>query len=307
MSPDGRVTTDPSLAATVLLEGGIVGLPTETVYGLAAMALHEDAVHRVFDVKGRPRNHPLIVHLADMQDIDRWGHLDGTAMKLASALWPGPLTLLVPRGDLVPSWVTGGRDTVALRIPSHPLARAVLELVDSGVVAPSANRFGKVSPTTAAHVVRDLGSDVDLVLDGGPCTVGLESTIVECVGRDIQILRPGAVTALDVSEITGLLPVEPTDESRAPGMLISHYAPDAKVVLVQSLDEALELEQHLEARRTPSRVMWYDNVAEYALTLYDELRRADLDRVETIIAVLPPAHGLGEAVRDRLHKAAAGR
>lgn len=307
MTGTEQLTSDPARAAEVLLAGGIIGLPTETVYGLGAMALNEMAVHRVFDVKGRPRNHPLIVHLHDLAHAGRWGHMNDNAARLAAALWPGPLTLLLPKTDLVPYSVTGGRETVAIRVPAHPLALEALALVDSGVVAPSANRFGKVSPTTAGHVARDLGTDVDLILDGGPCSVGLESTIVECIGRDVQILRPGAITALDVMSILEMPLAETNSESRAPGMLLSHYAPDATVVLVNSMDEAFGRMQEMANRGITCRILWHEDVERYALSLYDELRTADIDGVHTVIAVLPSRHGIGEAVRDRLHKAAGGR
>lgn len=304
MRETGLVTTDPEHAASVLLSGGIIALPTETVYGLAAVALDEAAVHRVFDVKGRPRNHPLIVHLADSGSATAWGRLNDPALALAARFWPGPLTLLVPKTDLVPLSVTGGRDTVAIRIPAHPLAMDVLSRVGTGVVAPSANRFGKVSPTTADHVRRDLGTDVDLILDGGPCRIGVESTIVECTGNDVQILRPGAVTAAEVMLATGLRLHDAHGESRAPGMLLSHYAPDATVRLVESLDEALSARSAMEERGIRCSLLWYDDPDLYALHLYDDLRAADAEGVSVVIAVMPDPAGMGAAVRDRLKKAA---
>lgn len=307
MTSAPHVTTDVSKAAEVLLAGGIIGLPTETVYGLAALALNEKAVQKVFDVKGRPRSHPLIVHLGDVGEIGRWAHMNDHAMKLAEVLWPGPMTLLLPKTDLVPMSVTGGRDTVAIRIPAHQMARDVLNLVNTGVVAPSANHFGKVSPTTADHVIDDLGVDVDLVLDGGPCAVGLESTIVECIGRNVQILRPGAVTADDVMRIINLPLADGDDESRAPGMMISHYAPAARIMLVHSVDEAGEAHRQIHERGVTSRLLWYPDPDRYALNLYDDLRRADLAGIQMVIAVMPTGHGIAEAIRDRLRKAAAGR
>ena len=225
------ITTDVVLAADVLRNGGIIGLPTETVYGLAALARDEQAVHRIFDTKGRPRNHPLIVHLSTSADFTQWGRFNETALALAQAFWPGPLTLLVPRTSLVPDWVTGGRDTVAIRVPNHPMAQEILALINDGVVAPSANRFGKVSPTSALHVIADLGDDVDLVLDGGRSDVGVESTIVECT-EIFQILRPGNISEIEISKVSGRALGTTSGPSRAPGMLDSHYAPDAKVMLV---------------------------------------------------------------------------
>ncbi len=299
------ITSDVSQAAAILLKGGIVGMPTETVYGLAALARNEKAVHRVFDTKGRPRNHPLIVHLAPDSDLHRWGILDETAMKLANAFWPGPLTLLVPRTSLVPDWVTGGRDTVALRIPSHPVAQNFLTAVNDGVVAPSANRFGKVSPTTAQHVLDDLGDSVDVILDGGPCNVGVESTIVECT-TTFQLLRPGAISENEVALATGRIPTSISGPSRAPGMLESHYAPDAKVLLVDSLQEAEVVRQTIDSTNSVF-ILHFENVSEYAEHLYDSLRAADQQKVAIVIAVRPQPNGIGLAIIDRLAKAAATR
>jgi L-threonylcarbamoyladenylate synthase len=172
-----QISTDVNEAAQILLSGGIIGLPTETVYGLAACALNQSAVSKVFAVKGRPTSHPLIVHLRPEEDLTMWGVFTPDALRLARAFWPGPLTLLVERTKMVPDWVTGGRDTVALRVPSHPVAIALLQAVNTGLVAPSANKFGKVSPTTAQHVLDDLGDSVDLILDGGSCEVGVESNV----------------------------------------------------------------------------------------------------------------------------------
>ena len=283
------------------MNGGIIGMPTETVYGLAARALDEDAVHRVFDVKGRPRNHPLIVHLSADCDAGGWGVMNDDARALAGAVWPGPLTILVPRTSLVPDWVTGGRDSVALRVPSHPVCAELLRLCDDGIVAPSANRFGAVSPTTADHVISDLGGDVDLVLDGGPCVIGVESTIVECIGVP-QVLRPGVVTTDEIESIVGRLWMEDNGEVRAPGMLSSHYAPRARIVLLESVDEA-----HRLANGPDTAILWHADVSEYARHVYSDLRAFDEQGVETVYAVLPPPPGVGTAIRDRLTKAAAPR
>ena len=300
-----RVTQDVGAASRVLQHGGIVGIPTETVYGLAALALNETAVSRVFQVKGRPTSHPLIIHLSPLEDINRWGVLNESAEILANALWPGPLTLLVPRTPLVPDWVTGARDTVALRIPAHSMTIALLDSVGDAVVAPSANRFGQVSPTSAQHVINDLGESVDLVLDGGPCTIGIESTIVECTNSFLQVLRPGKISALDIATITGLTITETDGPSRAPGMLLAHYAPIARVQLCESLAQAEEEKQKLVAQGISTEVLHYENVTTYALSLYDNLRSADLHGTDVVIAVLPPNTGMGVAIRDRLTKAAA--
>jgi L-threonylcarbamoyladenylate synthase len=305
MNMSSRITKDVDRACEVLQRGGIVGMPTETVYGLAAIARNEEAVSRVYTVKGRPTSHPLIVHLSPHDDIKRWGQLNESAELLANALWPGPLTLLVPRTSLVPDWVTGARDTVALRIPAHDMAIDLLNAVGDAVVAPSANRFGQVSPTCAEHVVNDLGDAVDLVLDGGQCTIGIESTIVECTNSNVQVLRPGKVSALDIAAITGMTISAVDGPSRAPGMLLAHYAPKARVELCTSMDEAEERCNKYESTGVSAVVLHHVDMTRYALSLYDNLRSADLNGNEVVLAVLPPDTGLGVAIRDRLSKAAA--
>lgn len=299
------ISHDVALAAQVLLDGGVIGMPTETVYGLAALALDEDAVHRIFDTKGRPRNHPLIVHLGPSVDYRNWGEFNDTALSLAEAFWPGPLTLLVPRTQMVPDWVTGGRDTVAIRVPSHPMAQDLLTRVNSGVVAPSANKFGKVSPTTANHVLDDLGDDVDLVLDGGVCAVGIESTIVECT-EVFQVLRPGYITTDAIGRCVGTIPEGASGSSRAPGMLSSHYAPTARVLLVDSMQQALETMREWSSTKKVC-ILQFDDVDMFAESLYDELRKADQEHHDIVIAVRAPNSGLGIAINDRLSKAAADR
>lgn len=303
MTPQ-NVTKDIREAAGVLLRGGIIGLPTETVYGLAALAEIQNAVMRVFSTKGRPTSHPLIIHLGTSVDPEEWGKFNPAAMALARTFWPGPLTLLVPRTDRVPDWVTGGRDTVALRVPSHPVAQQLLNTVKTGVVAPSANRFGKVSPTTAEHVVEDLGSDVDLVLDGGACNIGVESTIVECIGDTVTVLRPGAISSDDILRVTALSLASQDEDIRAPGMLASHYAPRAHVLLFDNLKDAEEKVREITSNGQSSRVLNHVDVNVYAERLYADLRDADASHVEVICAVLPSSEGIGAAVRDRLAKAA---
>lgn len=303
MTPQ-NVTTDIREAAEVLLRGGIIGLPTETVYGLAALAEIQKAVMRVFSTKGRPTSHPLIIHLGTSVDPEEWGKFNPAAMALARTFWPGPLTLLVPRTDRVPDWVTGGRDTVALRVPSHPVAQQLLNTVKTGVVAPSANRFGKVSPTTAEHVVEDLGSDVDLVLDGGACNIGVESTIVECIGDTVIVLRPGAISSDDILRVTALSLASQDEDIRAPGMLASHYAPRAHVLLFDNLKDAEEKVREITSNGQSSCVLNHVDVNVYAERLYADLRDADASHVEVICAVLPSSEGIGAAVRDRLAKAA---
>jgi L-threonylcarbamoyladenylate synthase len=299
-----NITTDVNAAAQVLLAGGIVGLPTETVYGLAACALDQSAVAKVYAVKARPTTHPLIVHLSPEADVSTWGVFTADALLLARAFWPGPLTLLVERTALVPDWVTGGRDTVALRVPSHPIAIELLRAVDTGLVAPSANKFGKVSPTTAQHVRDDLGDSVDLILDGGSCDVGVESTIVECLGDSVVLLRPGLISAEQIQNVVQSQLSSDQGVSRAPGMLLSHYTPDADVVLVESTQEAERLKATLESSGDKIAIISHHQVDEYARRLYDELREADQDSCTTVIAVMPPDVGVGTAIRDRLRKAA---
>ncbi len=303
------VRDDVERAATAIRSGGLVAMPTETVYGLAADATDPAAIERIFAVKGRPSDHPLIVHLADVEDLDEWApDAPDTARRLAAAGWPGPLTLIVPRSSRLPAAVAGGLSTVGLRVPAHPMAREMIRLAGVPVAAPSANRFGAVSPTTAQHVVDDLGElldpDRDVVLDGGPSPVGVESTIVDCTADPVQILRTGAVTAAQVREILHADVAAASGPPRASGMLASHYAPHCEVRLVDTADDGRAL-----AAGTPgSRILdLTDDVARYARELYAALRQADLDGVRVLIAVLPPADGLGHAIRDRLTKAAAPR
>ena len=298
----GEIGSDISHAATLLRDGGVIGMPTETVYGLAALASNEEAVRRVFDIKGRPYYHPLIVHLSPTEDLSQWGHFNSDATALAQAFWPGPLTLLVPRTARVPDWVTGGRDTVAIRVPHHPVAESLLALVADGVVAPSANLFGKVSPTEAKHVFNDLGKLVDYILDGGPSEHGVESTIVECIDTP-TILRPGSISKDDIEAVLHISMQADTGESRAPGMLTSHYAPNAQVVLVETIEELRNQTSELSISGTRCISLHFDSVQEYAFRLYASLRQADETGVDVVVALLPPDQGLGVAIRDRLRKA----
>lgn len=289
--------------------GGLVGLPTETVYGLAADAENATAIARVFAVKGRPADHPLIVHLADTSQLDDWvANIPASAQALADAAWPGPLTLLLPRGKRVLDVVTGGRATVAVRVPAHPLTLDVLRRFGRPVVAPSANRFGHVSPTTAEHVVADLADALDpttdVVLDGGPSPVGIESTIVDCTATPPQILRPGGIPSDDVEAIIGSVDAV-SGPSRASGMLASHYAPSAAVELVEDAGVARRRHTELTAAGAAVAVVDVSDLVVYASTLYARLRQADIDGVDVVLAVMPPAVGLGHAIRDRLTKAAA--
>jgi L-threonylcarbamoyladenylate synthase len=317
------VTSDISEAAAVLRAGGLVAFPTETVYGLGADATNSEAVTRIYTVKGRPSDHPIIVHIASVADLDRYAaDVPDAARALAAECWPGPLTLVVNlrEGTIVPE-VTGGRDTVAMRVPAHPIALALLAEVGRGVAAPSANRFGKVSPTTAAHVRVDLGTDVDCVLDGGPAAIGVESTIVDCSRPDPAILRLGGVDAQTIDAIVGAhVELLTRGEVAAPGTLERHYSPAATVIVVESGAVAARatsalasgarvgllaiappsgLPAGLDILRAPA------DADDYARVLYARLREADERGLDIVIAVAPPPEGIGAAVTDRLARAAA--
>jgi L-threonylcarbamoyladenylate synthase len=306
------VTQDVERAAGCLARGGLVAIPTETVYGLGADADDERAVGRIFAVKGRPVGHPLIVHIRDPGAVSEWAaHVPQAAQLLADTCWPGPLTLLLPRAERVIDAVTGGRDTVGLRAPAHPLTQELLARSRRGIAAPSANRFGRVSPTTAEHVLVDLGSQLDaatdVILDGGPSPIGVESTIVDCTADPPQLLRPGGIPQEDIERLldVGLAPA--TGGARAPGMLAAHYSPKATVVLAADRRDADVLATGFadEGLRV-STLDFGDDLVMYARQLYQSLRDADAEGADRIVAVLPPARGLGHAIRDRLEKAAAG-
>jgi L-threonylcarbamoyladenylate synthase len=296
---------DIDAAVDLLRRGGVIGLPTETVYGLAADASNEAAVRRIFAVKCRPTDHPLIVHLAAAEQLERWAaSIPPSAAVLSDACWPGPLSVIVPRADHVLDVVTGGRSTVALRVPAHPVAHAVLTRFGGGVAAPSANRFGRVSPTTAEHVRADLGSDVDFVLDGGASPVGVESTIVDCTVSPAQILRPGGISNEEIDRLLSGAVADPSGPSRASGMLASHYAPLARVEVFESAADARQRAD--TARAEGRRVTLLDATGDPVVAaqhLFVWLRRADEDEMDVIVALLPRAAGLGHAIRDRLFKA----
>ncbi|MSQ59410.1 MAG: threonylcarbamoyl-AMP synthase [Betaproteobacteria bacterium] len=305
-------------AVRILRGGGLVAFPTETVYGLGADASNPAAVRRIFEAKGRPTAHPLIVHLATEDQIGQWAHdIPAAASQLASAFWPGPMTLILKRHARVLDEVTGGQDTVGLRVPAHPMAQALLQAFGGGVAAPSANRFGHVSPTTAAHVRDELGGRVDLVLDGGACDVGIESTIVDCSSGIPFILRPGKITGDDIRAATGLAPNLPTAAApRVSGSLASHYAPSTPVVLVPSaaLDEVARSMQAplavLARRPRPGgweRGTWREAPSEpegYARALYAHLRELDRLRCNAILVEEVPPGMAWSAIADRLSRAA---
>jgi len=288
-------------AVSVLNAGGLVGLPTETVYGLAARADIEDAVAKIFRAKGRPSDHPLILHISDISELDRYAfNVPRVAMTLAEQCWPGPLTLLLHKTSAVSPLVTGGRETVAIRIPANECAREIIRQCGHGLAAPSANVFGHVSPSSAQHVLDDLGDRVELIVDDGNCSIGVESTIVDFTTSDPQLLRPGGFPAEDLESLMGHNLVMPSGESRASGMLASHYAPKCTVVLANDITEAHDAQDSIPNSRILDH---WDNTPLYAASLYSQMRQADNDGVDTIIGVLPPISGLGSAIRDRLMKA----
>jgi L-threonylcarbamoyladenylate synthase len=327
------ISPDVVAAVSVLRRGGLVAFPTETVYGLGADAANPDAVSRIFAVKGRPRTHPVIVHLAEVTALKDWAaDVPPDAWALAEAFWPGPLTLILPRAAHVPDAVTGGAGTVGLRVPAQPLALDLLEAFGGGVAAPSANRFGRVSPTTAAHVRADLGTDVDMILDGGPCSVGVESTIVDLSGGLPRVLRLGGLSVEALSEVLGhaveVLPIAAATGVdsvsvpvvSAPGTLPSHYAPAARVEVHevdavsaragQLLSEGLKVGL-LAPQRVAGLPPGVDALPPagppqaYAQCLYQRLREADRRGLDVLLAVPPPETGIGAAVADRLRRAAA--
>ncbi|MGW1638509.1 L-threonylcarbamoyladenylate synthase [Streptomyces lavendulae] len=318
-------TTDIEAAAGVLRAGGLVALPTETVYGLGANAEDAAAIARTFQVKGRPPTHPLIVHIGGAEQLDDWVRdVPDTARLLVEHFWPGPLTLVLRRGPRVPLEATGGLETVAVRVPDHPVALALLSAFGGGVTAPSANRFGSVSPTTADHVRAELGDAVDFVLDGGSCQVGVESTIVDATGDTPAILRPGGVTREDLEAVLGRpLAVPAASPVRVPGQHPSHYAPRARVVLVEpgrAVAEA-ELAQEQGHRagvlvppafagaevKAHAVVEVPASAAAYARGLYGFLRELDEQGCDLIVASLPTEEGLGLAIANRLRRAAGPR
>ena len=311
-------------AAANLLAGNLVAFPTETVYGLGADACNADAVARIYSVKGRPADHPLIVHVASMEGLGDWADdVPGYAISLARDFWPGPMTLIMNRSELAGDFVTGGQETVGVRVPDHPVALGLLEAFaragGKGVAAPSANRFGNVSPTTAQAVADELSeylSDADQILDGGPCEVGVESTIIDCTGDVPRILRPGAITAQMISESTGLEVVGQASDSaavdsnaiRVSGSLEAHYAPAATVVLDQSpvAGQGFIAMADVVAGEGVVRLASPKTDEEFARVLYSALRTADEQGLETVVVAQPVGDGIAVAIRDRLKRAAFG-
>ncbi|MFA5918923.1 MAG: L-threonylcarbamoyladenylate synthase [Candidatus Nanopelagicaceae bacterium] len=305
-------------AAAKLKKGSLVAFPTETVYGLGADATNQRAVDRLYEVKGRPADHPLIVHISAMEKMEIWAcEIPTYAISLARDFWPGPMTLILPRSEVAKDFITGGQDTVGLRVPAHVIALSLLSAFEKigglGIAAPSANRFGQVSPTTSAAVESEIGKYLapqDIILDGGPSLVGVESTIIDCTGEAPRILRPGAVTEPMIEESTGL-EVDHSDAGnvRVSGSLENHYSPKAKVI-IGALAEAGEGFIALSTIATPKgaiRLASPKNTQDYARVLYAALREGDDRGLEKIAVLTPAGDDLAIAIRDRLLRASRGR
>jgi L-threonylcarbamoyladenylate synthase len=292
-----------------LRAGGVVALPTETVYGLAADITHESAIERVYAIKGRPRDHPLIVHVGSVREMEQYAvAVPPAAHRLAARFWPGPLTIVLRKSPQVPDVVTAGQPTVALRMVDHPLTLAILRVFGGAVAAPSANRFGRVSPTSAEHVRDDLGDDVDYIVDGGPCRVGVESTIVDLSGEVPAIPRVGAVGPSALASALGTpVVVRSGGPVRVPGSLASHYAPRAELVLVDAAAVDAEVERRVAAGERVAKLTLPEDPAAAARSLYASLRALDAEGNHAIVTALPPDDELHAAVRDRLARAAAPR
>jgi len=303
-------------AANALKDGHLVAFPTETVYGLGADATNEKAVSRIYSVKGRPTYHPLIVHILSINQLGKWTvDIPEYALKLANEFWPGPMTLILKRSALAKDFITGGQDSVGVRVPKQPIAQALLsqfnEVGGLGVAAPSANRFGAVSPTNSAAVGEELGEYLeqgDLILDGGQSQVGIESTIIDCTGFAPEVLRPGGVTLEMIETVTSLKLISSGTviSIKASGLLASHYSPNAKVIL-NAMASPGDGFLAMESIATPNGVIRLaspKNIEQYARELYEALRSGDQKGLKRIVAILPEGDGLADGVRDRLSRAA---
>lgn len=304
------------LASSIIKKGGLVAFPTETVYGLGANALNPYAVAKIFEVKNRPTFDPLIVHIAKIEWLEKLANeIDERAFKLIEKFWPGPLTLVLPKSQIVPDIVTAGLSTVAIRMPSHPVALALIENSETPISAPSANRFGYISPTTAEHVEKQLGDKIDLILDGGRCPIGVESTVLSLIDDEPTILRPGGLPVEEIEKVIGKVKVQTKSEKPlSPGQLPKHYSPRTPVKIFKSLDEIKQGEnigillfkkidvdikaKHIEILSETG------DLVESAGNLFSALHRLDEANVDVIYAQEVPEVGLGLAIMDRLRKAA---
>jgi L-threonylcarbamoyladenylate synthase len=303
-------------AAKALKDGHLVAFPTETVYGLGADATNQNAVSRIYSVKSRPTNHPIIVHVSMIKKLDTWAvNIPDYAWQLAEKFWPGPMTLILKRSGVAKDFITGAQDSVGIRVPSHPLALRMLTEFESigglGVVAPSANIFGAVSPTTLDDVRIEIGDFLeskDLLMDGGDCTVGIESSIIDCTGRFPRVLRPGAVTITMIEDSTGIKVLRGVKDvsTRAPGSLKSHYSPKAKIV-IDNIPKPGDGFLALSNIPTPSGVIRLgspENLEEYARLLYKSFRLADSKKISKIVVIIPQGSEMALAISDRIYKAA---
>ena len=300
-------------AALALKSGNLVAFPTETVYGLGADATNPEAIAAIYAAKGRPSDHPLIVHISSLQAMGQWAQeISDYAITLARDFWPGPMTLVLKRSSLAKDFITGGQETIALRVPAHPIALALLNefaaVGGKGVAAPSANRFGAVSPTTAEAVEEELApylSESDLILNGGQSLVGVESTIIDCTGPAPMILRLGAITPLMIEESTGLIALESNPSAiRTSGSLDSHYSPKAEVILdvVAVAGDGLIAPDQIPTPNGVIRLAAPSTIEEYARVLYGALRSADQKGLEVVVVLQPGGDGLAAAIRDRLKR-----
>lgn len=320
-----EISSDIEAGARLLQRGELVAFATETVYGLGANALNPEAVARIFEAKQRPHFDPLIVHIAHPSQLDEFTQgLSEHANQLAEKFWPGPLTLVLPKKNVIPDLVTSGLDTVAIRIPAHPVARQLLEAASLPVAAPSANKFGCLSPTRAVHVAEQLGEEVKLILDGGPCEVGVESTVVQCLGEEPVLLRPGGISLEELEDCVGKVRPAGIEEHAeansplSPGMLPKHYAPGTRLILVEQLSEVPEAGQKgllslypveetiLKDKHFVSQEILSPegDLKRAAARLFTALRSLDAANVDVIIAVRLPEEGLGRTINNRLERAA---
>ena len=326
--------TDLPLAAEIIRRGGLVGIPTETVYGLGANGLDAEAVSHIFEAKGRPQDNPLILHIADVSWLERYcKDIPLTAYKLAEAYWPGPMTMILPRKDMVPDAVTAGLDTVGMRCPSHPLCHELIRLADVPIAAPSGNTSGRPSPTTADHMWEDMDGKIDAIVDGGPCSVGVESTIIDLTCTPPRLLRPGGISLEQLRAVLGPVDVDPAvtrllsagEKPKAPGMKYRHYAPKAPVTVVSG--DPKTAAEYIAAHAAPADgVICFDEFMplftsrtgtrpvmdlgpagdkeEQARHIFDALRSFDHTQVAAIWAQCPDTEGIGLAIANRLNKAA---